>query len=50
MKPVSPSIVPSSDDLDIYLVLDDLGSLLGRIWQETKEEDTNRATLIRHLL
>jgi hypothetical protein len=36
MKPVSSSIVPSSDDLDIYLVLDDLGSLLGRIWQGPK--------------
>jgi hypothetical protein len=48
--PHSPSIVPSSDDHDIYLVLDDLGGRLGRIWREANEEDTDRATLIRYLL
>jgi hypothetical protein len=50
MMPLSPSIVPSSDDHDIYLVLDDLGGRLGRIWREANEKDTDRATLIRYLL
>jgi hypothetical protein len=43
-------LVQSSADHDIYLVLDDLGGRLGRIWRETNERDTDRATLIRHLL
>ena len=34
---------------DIYLVLDDFGSL-GRAWRETDEASTSRATLIRNLL
>jgi len=32
------------------LVLDDFGSRLGRSWRETDEANTDRATLIRHLL
>ncbi|WP_346283133.1 hypothetical protein [Bradyrhizobium sp. BRP22] len=46
----SPSIVPPSDDIDIYLVLDEFGHRLGRAWRETNEEDTDRATLLRHLM
>ena len=46
----SPSIVPDDLDRDVYLVLDDFGSRLGRSWRETDEADTDRATLIRHLL
>jgi hypothetical protein len=42
--------VPDSFDRDIYLVLDDFGERLGRSWCETDEGDTDRATLIRHLL
>lgn len=45
----SPSIVPGSDR-DIYFVLDDYGQRLGRAWRETDEEDTDRATLLRHLM
>ncbi len=29
----SPSIIPESDDRDIYLVLDDFGGRLGRAWR-----------------
>ena len=45
----SPSIVPQSDDREIYLVLDDFGPL-GRAWRETDEEYTDRETLITDLL
>jgi len=45
----SPSIVPSGDDRDVYLVLEDFGPL-GRAWRETDDEATDRATLIRYLL
>ena len=43
----SPSIVPGTDR-DIYLVLDDFGSRLGRAWAETDEDHTDRDTLLRH--
>jgi hypothetical protein len=46
----SPSIVPDALDRDVYLVLDDFGERLGRSWRETVEADTDRSTLIRHLL
>jgi hypothetical protein len=46
----SPSIVPREADQDIYLVLDDFGAWLGRVWSETDEEDTDRETLIRDLM
>ncbi|MCD9821238.1 hypothetical protein [Bradyrhizobium japonicum] len=45
----SPSIVPGADR-DIYLVLDNFGSHLGRAWPETDEEHTDRETLLRHLM
>ena len=45
----SPSIVPGTDR-DIYLVLDDFGSRLGRAWAETDEDHTDRDTLLRHLM
>jgi len=45
---VSPSF--SSDDRrDVYIVLDDFGSL-GRSWRETNETGANRASLVRNLL
>jgi hypothetical protein len=47
--PRSPSIVPEDTDGDIYFVLDHLG-ILGRVWREMDDGDTDRATLIRHLL
>jgi hypothetical protein len=46
----SPSIVPQSDDQDVYLVLDDFGGRLGRAWRETDEALTDRATVITDLL
>jgi hypothetical protein len=46
--PRSPSIVPESDDRDIYLVLDDFGRL-GRAWRETDEERTDRVTVVQDL-
>ena len=46
----SPSIVPDSFDRDIYLVLDDFGDRLGWAWPETDVADTDRATVVRHLL
>ncbi|WP_028164152.1 hypothetical protein [Bradyrhizobium elkanii] len=46
----SSSIVPPSDDIDVYLVLDEVGHQLGRVWRETDEGDTDRATLLRNLM
>jgi hypothetical protein len=45
----SPSIVPENDNRDVYLVLDDFGGRLGRVWRETNEE-TSRAAIIGDLL
>ncbi|MGY8662562.1 hypothetical protein Q3C01_09365 [Bradyrhizobium sp. UFLA05-109] len=46
----SPSIVTNALARgDVYLVLEDFGGGLGRAWCETAEEDTGRATLLRHL-
>jgi hypothetical protein len=45
----SPSIVPETDDREIYLVLVDYGGHLGRAWPETDEERTDRETVIRDL-
>ncbi len=45
----SPSIVPQSDDQDVYLVLDDFGAR-GRSWRETDEGNTDYATVVRDLL
>jgi hypothetical protein len=46
----SPSIIPPGADNDIYLVLDEFGNRLGRAWRDTDEEDTDRETLLRHLM
>jgi hypothetical protein len=48
----SPSIAPSSppDDIDIYIVLDNFGSRLGRAWRETGEESTDRRSLVIDLI
>lgn len=45
----SPSIVPQTDDREIYLVLVDYGSQ-GRAWAEMDEGRTNRETVIRDLM
>jgi hypothetical protein len=49
IMPRSPSIIPEDAHRDIYLVLDDFGSL-GRVWRETDEAGTNRTWMIRSLL
>jgi hypothetical protein len=41
----TPSIVPESDDHNIYLVMDDLGRL-GRIWPEADAETTDLETVM----
>jgi hypothetical protein len=46
--PFSPSIVPSCEDQDVYLLRDQFGDRLGRAWRATDEADFE--TLIRHLL
>jgi hypothetical protein len=46
----SPSIVPDPDDRDIYLVLDDFGGRLGRVWRETDEYRTDREIVITDLM
>jgi hypothetical protein len=43
VMPGSRSIVPETDDRDVYLVLDDFGGRLGRAWRETDEESTDRS-------
>jgi hypothetical protein len=49
--PRSPSIAPVlPDDVDVYLVLDDLGERLGRAWRETTEERTNREIVVTDLI
>jgi hypothetical protein len=45
----SPSLIPEDAHRDVYLVLDDFGSL-GRVWRETDEAGTNHAWLVRNLL
>jgi len=46
----SPSIVPQTDDSEIYLVLNDCGERLGRAWAEVPEDDTSRESVIRDLI
>ena len=48
--PFSPSIVPSGEDQDVYLLLNRFGQRLGCAWCETDEADTDFQALIRHLL
>jgi hypothetical protein len=49
IMPRSPSIIPEDTQRDVYLVLDDFGSL-GRVWRETDEMGSNRAWMVRNLL
>jgi hypothetical protein len=46
----SPSIVPGPDDRDIYLVLDEFGGRIGRVWRETDEGRTDREIVITDLM
>ena len=45
----SPSIVPGGEP-SVYLVMDDPGGRLGRIWREVEAEATDYETVIRDLL
>jgi hypothetical protein len=45
----TPSIVPGSEDQNVYLVVDDLGPL-GRVWRESDEANTDLETVILDLL
>ena len=45
----TPSIVPRSDDQNVYLVADDLGKA-GRCWREADYEITDLETVIQDLL
>ena len=44
-----PSLVPSSFDVSVHLILDDFGEL-GRAYLETDEEEADRETVVRNLL
>jgi len=46
----SPSIVPDILSRDVYLVLDDVGGRFGLAWPAADVADTDRPTMIRHLL
>jgi len=46
----SPSIVPDSDDREIYLVLDDFIGHIGRSWREIDEDRADRESVITDLL
>jgi hypothetical protein len=45
----TPSIVPSGDDHNVYLVMDDLGRL-GRVWREADDSAAELEAVILDLL
>ena len=45
--PRSPSLVPENPRRDVYLELENFGSL-GRMWRETHEVETSRSLLEGH--
>ena len=45
----SPPLAPVGFDVDVYVVLDDFGSI-GRSYRETAEEGGDRESLIRDLM
>jgi hypothetical protein len=45
----SPSIVPQSNDRDVYSILDEFGRL-GRSWREIDEERTDREAIVTDLM
>ncbi len=49
MDMTSPPLVPEGFDVDVYVVLDDFGSI-GRAYREVDEEKADRETLIRDLI
>jgi hypothetical protein len=45
----TPSIAPSGDDQNVYMVMDDLGKL-GRVWREADAEATDLETVLHELI
>jgi len=45
----SPPLAPVGFDVDVYVVLDDFGSI-GRSYRETAEERADRESLIRDMM
>jgi hypothetical protein len=45
----SPPLAPIGFDVDVYIVLDDFGSI-GRSYRETAEEGADRESLVRDLI
>jgi hypothetical protein len=45
---MSVSLVPRTDDVDVYVVLDQLRS--GRVWREIDEELANEATIVEWII
>src|SRR5215204_316835 len=45
----SPPLAPDGFDVDVYVVLDDFGTL-GRSYRETAEEGADRESLVRDLM
>ncbi len=50
MASLAHNLYGSRNHRDIYLVLDDFGSILGRAWPETDEDHTDRETVIADLI
>jgi len=46
----TPSIVPNEDDRAVYLVMDDLGGRLGRVWREADDSAAELEAVILDLL
>jgi len=46
----SPSIVPTGNDQDVYLVLDNFGGRIGQSWREADVEATRLETVLADLL
>jgi hypothetical protein len=46
----TPSIVPNVDDHTVYLVMDDLGGRLGRVWREADDKAAELEAVILDLL
>jgi hypothetical protein len=45
---MSVSLVPRTDDVDVYVVLDQLRS--GRVWREIDEELANEASVVEWVI
>jgi hypothetical protein len=50
MRPIPSIAARQPEDVDVYLVLNDFGTRLGRAWCEASEERTDRETVITDLI